>query len=153
MSEIFTEEQIDRLSQEIDEQLQELSGTTNLESRQKDPSLFPVPPRLENLPEKQSHAIEKVTQEKPKSFLKKFGKVAKKDLCDEDGLLNQQWKKWGDLTNQDVLDKFGVVLVAMGFTGAAVEILAVSLGVIVIHLTVKTFCEEYGEKSSQDSES
>jgi hypothetical protein len=77
--------------------------------------------------------------------LKKFRRAAKSDLCEEGGLLNSQWKKWGDLNNQDVLDKFGILLVAMGFSGAALEILVVALAVIVIHIGVKAFCEDYSE--------
>ncbi|MDY6939403.1 MAG: hypothetical protein SWY16_17260 [Cyanobacteriota bacterium] len=149
MSKIFTTEQIDRLSQEIDTQLQELNGQTNRESLQKDPSMFPISGLFNDLPEKQSRAIEKVTKERPESFLRRFGTAAKKDLCEEDGVLNQQWKKWGDLSNEDVLERFGIILVAMGIPVAAVETLAVSLAVIVLHLTVKTFCEEYGEKSEE----
>lgn len=139
MTNIFTTEEITSLSAEIDNQLSELrsgsdSGMKNLESETPD-----------SLPVKQSQAIEEITKEKPKSFLKKFGLSAKSDLCEEGGLLNGQWKKWGDLNNQDVLDKFGILLVAMGFSGAALEILVVALAVIVIHIGVKAFCEDYSQ--------
>jgi hypothetical protein len=36
---------------------------------------------------KQASEIEKITQENPVSFLKKFRRAAKADLCEEDGVL------------------------------------------------------------------
>ncbi len=139
MTNIFTAEEITALSAEIDNQLSELrwgsdSGMKNLESETPD-----------SLPVKQSQAIEEITQEKPNSFLKKFGRAAKSDLCEEEGLLNTQWKKWADLNNKDVIDKFEVLLVAMGFSGAGLEILVVAVAVVVIHIGVKAFCEDYSE--------
>jgi hypothetical protein len=136
---IFTSEEVATLSSEIDSQLRELragydSGMKNLESE-----------TPESLPAKQSQAIEEITQENPKSFLKKFGRAAKSDLCEEGGLLNNQWKKWADLNNKDVIDKFGLLLVAMGFSGAGLEILVVAVAVIVIHIGVKAFCEDYSQ--------
>ncbi len=136
---VFTLEKINTLSTEIDNQLRQLrtesdSGTIKGE-----------PGEPDSLPVKQSQDIEEVTKESSKSFLKKFRRAAKSDLCEEGGLLNGQWKKWGDLNNQDVLDKFGILLVAMGFSGAALEILVVALAVIVIHIGVKAFCEDYSE--------
>ena len=136
MSSIFTPEQITTLSTEIDNQLRQLKQQPD--SGQKGDKIYVGLV-------KQTQAIEKVTKEKPESFLKKFGRAAKQDLCEEGGLLNKQWKKWADLNNKDVLDKFGAVLVAMGFAGATLEILAVALAVIVIHIGVKAFCEEYGQ--------
>ena len=139
MSNIFTPEQIDTLSAEIDRQIQELGKASPSDIRKG------VTKESDQLPVKQSQAIVEITQEKPKTFLQKFLAAAKSDLCEEGGVLYTQWKKWADLNNKDVLDKFGAVLVAMGFAGATLEILAVSLAVIVIHIGVKAFCEEYGQ--------
>ncbi len=58
-------------------------------------------------------------------------------------MLYKQWKRWGDLSNKDVLDKFGTALAGMGISTGLLPTLAVATGVIVLHLTVKTFCEEY----------
>ncbi|MDP8963006.1 MAG: hypothetical protein M3O33_03280 [Cyanobacteriota bacterium] len=138
MTTVFTPEEINALSANIDSQLQELridsaSGTIKGD-RQSD-----------SLPTKQSQAIEEITKEKSKSFLKKFGRAAKTDLCEEGGLLNSQWKKWADLDNKDVIDKFVLILAPMGFSGAALEMLVVAVAVIVIHIGVKAFCEDYSE--------
>ena len=75
----------------------------------------------------------------------KFGKAAKGDLCDKTGLLHQQWKKWGDLDNKETLEKLGAVLVTMGFTGDALRSLVVVVTVVVVHIGLKAFCEDYGQ--------
>ncbi|MBW4484114.1 MAG: hypothetical protein KME14_16375 [Tildeniella torsiva UHER 1998/13D] len=93
----------------------------------------------------QASAIERVTQENSISFLKKFRAAAKADLCDEGGVLNAQWQQWKDLASGDVVKNFGPILVAMGFTGVLLETLVVATGVIVIHIGLKAFCEEFGE--------
>ena len=142
MNNIFTAEEINTLSAKIDLQLQELtkgspSDITPLyikgEGREEDAGL----------PVKQSQAIADITQEDPQTFLKTFLAVAKSDLCEEGGLLYGQWKKWADLDNKDVIDKFTPILVALGFTGNTLQILIIAVSVIVIHLGVKTFCEYY----------
>jgi hypothetical protein len=135
MTEPFTPEQITALSAEIDSQLRELAkefGPGSLKGA-KQPGV---------LPEKQCRAIEQATGEEAKAFLQRFKQATRKDLCKEGGVLYQQWKRWGDLSNEKVLESFGVILVAMGFSGNALPLLAVSLGVIVLHLGVKTICEE-----------
>ncbi|MDM8554908.1 hypothetical protein QUF75_09280 [Desulfococcaceae bacterium HSG7] len=137
MSEIFTEEQFTRLSDEIDKQLielQNLSVSGMKGGEKKTPG---------ELPEKQCEIIKKNTGEQPETFLKKFTVEAKKDLCEEDGMLYKQWKKWSDLSNKDVLQSFGSVLVGMGIGAGNLEILAVAVGVVVIHIGVRVICKEY----------
>jgi hypothetical protein len=94
---------------------------------------------------KQASEIERITKEQPVTFLKKFRKAAKADLCDEGGALNAQWQQWKDLASGDVVKNFGPVLVAMGFTGVLLETLVVAVGVIVIHIGLKAFCEDFGD--------
>jgi hypothetical protein len=131
----FTNEQIAALSAEIDEQLRELSAaytSGTLRSGEGEAGL----------PEKQCKAIEQASGEKAKTFLQKFRKAARQDLCQEGGVLYAQWKKWGDLSNEKVLKSFGAALVALGLSGTALQIAAVALGVIVLHIGVKAFCME-----------
>ena len=97
---------------------------------------------------KQAAEIERITQEKPVRFLKKFRKAAKQDICEEGGILNAQWEKWKDLASEDVVKSFGPYLVAMGFTGVLLESLVVAMGVTVIHIGLKAFCEEFGEDAA-----
>ena len=61
---------------------------------------------------------------------------------EEGGVLNTQWKKWGDLSNEAVLKSFGALLAGMGFSGNALQMLTVAIGVIVMHLGCKAICEE-----------
>ena len=137
MTTIFTPEEIATLSTEIDHQLSEIRTKTVSYSKQGETE------ESKDLPVKQSQVIEEITQAKTESFLKKFARAAKSDLCQEGGVLNTQWKKWADLNNQDVIDKFGIALVALGFSGNTLQILVVAVAVIVIHIGVKAFCENY----------
>jgi hypothetical protein len=72
----------------------------------------------------QTAAIAQVTQEPADSFLRKFARVAKRDVCEEGGLLNKQWEAYQDLSRPETLTC-----------------------VIMVHLGLRTFCEEYGEKT------
>jgi hypothetical protein len=141
MTEIFSPAEIEELSAEIDRQLQELrrSGAATYKSGdelEQGGSLS-----------KQKESIESLTKEPMPSFLAKFGRAAKADICDKDGLLNQQWHKWGDLNNQDALERLGAVLVTMGFSGNAVSPLAVAAIVVLVHIGLKAFCEDYGDNT------
>uniref|UniRef100_UPI004055D167 hypothetical protein n=1 Tax=Candidatus Electronema sp. TaxID=2698783 RepID=UPI004055D167 len=86
--------------------------------------------------------ISTITKEEPRSFWRRFKQAARRDLCEEGGVLHTQWKRYGDLSNEAVLKSFGAVLAAMGFSGNVLQMLAVALGVIVIHLGCKAVCEE-----------
>ena len=134
---MFTKEQISNLSAEIDRQIQELAQeypSDTMKGGTEEPDRLPV---------KQSQAIAEITQENPQTFLQTFLAVAKSDLCEEGGVLYDQWKKWADLNNEDAINRFTAILVGLGFTGGALEILVVSVAVIVIHLGVRAFCEYY----------
>jgi len=139
MSNIFTDKEIEAMSDEIDKQLQELqSGVKPDMKKGKDE----IP---DSLPEKQRQAIEFVTKEKAVDFLKKFAKKAKVDLCEEGGLLYQQWKKWGDLKNKDVIQTFRDILIGIGIASGNLQILIVAIAVIMIHLGIRVICEDYAE--------
>jgi hypothetical protein len=141
MTEFFTATEIDELSAEIDRQL--------LELRQPGVAVYRSGDELESggALSKQKESIELVTQEPMESFLARFGKAAKSDICDQDGLLNQQWHKWGDLNNKDALERLGAVLVTMGFSGNAVSPLAVAAIVVLVQIGLKAFCEDYGNNT------
>ena len=138
MNNIFTSEKISSLSAEIDQQIQELRQASPSEIKHRG-----MTEDAEALPARQSQAIAEITNENPRTFLQTFRNVAKSDLCEEGGVLNAQWQKWSDLDNKEVINKFTAILVGMGFAGAALEMLLVSVAVIVIHLGVKAFCEHY----------
>ena len=139
MSAPFTPDQLEALCLDIDEQLDELRNNPFPDSGTK------TAKEPEDLPErtpKQWQAVAQVTKEDPQSFWQRFKLAAHKDLCEEDGVLHKQWKKWGDLSNKEVLKSFGALLVGMGFSGNALQILAVALAVIVMHLGCTAICDE-----------
>jgi hypothetical protein len=136
MQDIFNDQDLQRLSDDIDNQLSEL---------QKQPvdSIYKNDRTTrKTIPSKQKQSLEQSTGENADSFLKKFAHVAKKDLCEKDGVLFQQWKKYGDLNNKDMLKTFGGVLVAMGITSTLLQTAVVAVSVIILHLGIKTICEE-----------
>ncbi len=135
----FTPDQLASLSLQIDQQLRELHEAppcAEVKSGEQDKQDIP-----ERLPV-QWRAIKEITKEEPRSFWRRFKQAAHSDLCDEGGVLNAQWRRYRDLSSRSVLESFGAVLMAMGFSGNALQILAVALGVIVLHLGLKTICEE-----------
>ncbi len=139
MSTPFTPEQLEALSLNIDEQLDELRNSPSSYSETK------AGKEPEELPErtpKQWQVIAKVTKEDPQTFWQRFKLAAHNDLCVEGGVLHKQWQKWGDLSNKEVVRTLGAVLAAMGFTGNALQMLAVALSVIVIHIGLKAICAE-----------
>jgi len=140
MNTSFSPEEIDTLSAQIDAQLAKLYDhydPDNARGEGDDP--------LERLTE-QRQAIEQNTGESANTFFKRFVQEAKKDLCTEEGMLYKQWKKWGDLDNAEVIKSFKSVLVALGVTGAVLQTVLVASAVIVIHLGIKTVCEQYNKE-------
>jgi hypothetical protein len=142
MTAIFSESESIELATEVEAQLRELqnihANLKNVEPEDRDAAMA-----------KQNNTIAELTKESPQSFLVRFGKAAKGDLCDDDGMLHQQWKKWGDLDNKDALERLGGVLMAMGFSGGALRSLTVVVVVIVVHIGIKAFCEDYGKGSEK----
>jgi len=136
---MFSDEEISQLAAEIDAQLLELrslSGDASLKSGDQEAQLV-----------KQNQAIERATGESADTFLKKFWRASKRDLCEEGGLLNSQWKKWGDLDNKDLLTVVGSVFKFFGLEASVAVAVALPVAVIILHLGARTFCEEYGENS------
>ena len=88
---MFSDEEISQLAAEIDAQLLELRSLP-VDARSKSVD-------LDSQLVKQNQAIAIATKEPAKRFLQKFWKAAKADLCEEEGMLYKQCKKWGDLDN------------------------------------------------------
>ena len=107
----------DRAIAEIARQIQELGKASPSDIKQGETK------EADGLPVKQSQAIAEITQENPKTFLQTFLAEVKSDLCEEGGVLYTQWKKWADLNNKDVIERFTEILAALGFTGNSLEIL------------------------------
>ncbi len=141
---LFTPEQVAKLSAEIDTQLQLIQQSGEARSKQ-EPFLAAAETIEYAQLRQQRQTIEQVTEQDPDDFLTLFAQQARHELCEADGLLYKQWNKWSDLTNDDVVKRFSEILVVMGFTAAPLELLVVSVGVIVLRLGVKTFCQKYSQ--------
>ncbi len=140
MSAIFSEAELEILSTEIDRQLQELRQSKGAVVRGDELE-------TKGALVKQQQTIESLTKEPMDNFMAKFGRAARADICEEDGMLYKQWKKWGDLENKEALERLGSVLVAMGFSGNMVSPLLVAAIVVIAHIGLKAFCEDYGDKN------
>jgi hypothetical protein len=77
-------------------------------------------------------------------FLRKFARVARRDVCEDSGLLNKQWEKYQDLSREDTLVVVAGALGLMGIANPVVVAIGVPITVIILHLGLRTFCEEYG---------
>jgi len=145
---MLSDQEISQLATEIDAQLLELRSPVIsarlINANYGDASLKTVDKEAQLV--KQNQAIAAAAKEPAKSFLQKFWKAAKADLCEEDGVLYKQWKKWGDLYNKEAMDKFKVVLTGLGLTGNLLQSALVAVMVIVLHIGVKAFCDEYGDR-------
>lgn len=134
---LFTDLELQTLSAEIDQQLSELAN---------DPASEGITRGRRNakktIPSKQKRQLEQTTGENAESFMKKFARAAKKDLCLEGGVLHEQWEKYGDLSNESMLKNFGGVLTGLGLTAAPLQTAVVVVSVIVIHIGIKAFCED-----------
>ncbi|MCI5211653.1 MAG: hypothetical protein D3910_23380 [Candidatus Electrothrix sp. ATG2] len=85
----FSQDQLESLSLNIDEQLKELQSSASPygESRSK------AAKEPEDLPErtpKQWKAIAEVTKEDPETFWQRFRQTARRDLCEDGGVLYAQ---------------------------------------------------------------
>ena len=135
---MFSDQEIADLAAEIDAQLLELRSPSSDALRKSGD--------MEAQLVKQNEAIATATKEPAKSFLQKFWQAAKADLCEEEGVLYKQWKKWGDLDNKEAMDKFKVILTGLGLTGNLLTSALVAVMVIVLHIGVRAFCDEYGDR-------
>jgi hypothetical protein len=139
MSSPFTPEQLASLSAQIDQQLAELrNASADAKSKGDEPGKQDIPERLPA----QWQVIAAVTKEEPRSFWRRFKQAARRDLCEDGGTLYALWKKYHDLSNEEVLKSFGALLVGMGFSGNVLQMLAVAVTVIVLHLGCTVICEE-----------
>ncbi|MFZ4728642.1 MAG: hypothetical protein ACOYMQ_08275 [Pseudanabaena sp.] len=136
---MFSDQEISQLTAEIDAQLLELRSPSSealLKSGGKEAQLV-----------KQNQAIETATKEPAKSFLQRVGKAAKSVICEENGVLYKQWKKWGDLDNEEVISTFKGILTGLGLSGNVLPTVIVAVTVILLHIGVTAFCEEYGDRT------
>jgi hypothetical protein len=132
MPDPFTDEQIEQLTNEINRQLLEL-GTP-------DPAEQKSGRRGPSRTEPQFEAIAKATGQDAPTFLARFREAARKDLCEEGGILHAQWTRYRDLASKDMLKTFGGILIGLGLSGNALSIVAVAIAVHILYLGADAFC-------------
>ena len=133
MPELFADARITELAAQIDSQLHELQATggealtRGKGGKSKDLA-------------KQRKAIAEATGEAPDSFIQRFVRNARKDLCEQGGLLYEQWKELKDLGSKAMIKTFGQILAGMGLAALPLQTVVVALSVYVLHIGVETIC-------------
>jgi hypothetical protein len=132
MSDVFTPDEIESLTSELNQQLLALQAEAPATQRGAGAG--------ERRGQRQLAAIAAATGQDAASFLVRFRQAARKDLCEEGGLLHEQWKKYRDLASKDMLNRFGGILVGFGLAGSALQVAVVAVAVYVLYLGVQAFC-------------
>ena len=112
-----------------------------LEALRRPPASFTKALKRSSDEQPQLHAIATATGEDAPSFLERFKAAASKDICQDGGIVYQQWRKWKDVDPQTALKAIGGVLVAMGLASGVLPTVAVALVVYIVHLGVDAFCQ------------
>jgi hypothetical protein len=134
----FTDQELQNLSAEIDNQLSELANESTIEEGNTRSSRSVK----KSIPSKQKQQLEQATQEDADTFMKKFARAAKKDLCQDGGLLHDTFEETGNLSKKSMVAIFGGVLSGIGLPAAALQTTVVAVSVVVLHIGIKAFCEE-----------
>lgn len=132
MSDVFTPDEVESLTSELNRQLMDLAAEGPASQRARGAGK----PHAE----RQRKALEAATGQDAATFLARFRQAARKDLCEDGGLLHEQWKKYRDLASKDMLNRFGGILVGFGLAGSALQIAVVAVAVYVLYLGVQAFC-------------
>ena len=140
MTDAFTPEEFSELSDKVDFQLKEIRASqVTLGTPVRGKSGIKV---RTNLLTKQRATIEQVTGKNADDFLARLKRVARKDACEEGGVLYEQWNKWKDVTNKEVLKTFSGFLIALGLSGSALQVVLLAVTVYIIYLGLDAFCED-----------
>ena len=139
----LSDAELDALSRQVDEQLNELqahpAGETIMRGSESDgEQVLPSAPRQQAL-------IEQATGEPFDSFWEKFKRNARKDLCLPGGHLHQQWEKWRDLRSKDSVKVAFGVIAGMGIPTASIAPVAVAASVFmlnaIVNIGIAAVCE------------
>lgn len=131
--EVLTDREAEVLTAEIERQLREIGPrrTTTYRGEGDEPS--PVP-------ERQKSEVERVTGQRFGDFIRRFRAAARRDLCQEGGMLHERWRRVRELSSEERTRSLALVLSALGLVDW--KALIVPVVVIVTHLGVETLCEE-----------
>jgi hypothetical protein len=133
----LTESELDALTAQVKQRLAELEAEqpgTMMVSRGKDAEAQLI--TIEIRP------LEDELDEDAEGFWQKFKRTAKRDICEEDGKLYGMWRR---VNAQDVVAYSAGVVSAMGLGGRILPSAAVAVSVVMLHLGIRTLCEEYDD--------
>jgi hypothetical protein len=130
--EVLTDREAEVLTAEIERQLREIGPRRTGTFRGGD-----GPPRV---PERQEREVEHVTGQPFRDFFRRFRAAARRDLCQEGGMLHGRWRQARELSSEERTKSLALVLSALGVIDW--KALIVPVVVIVTHLGVETLCEE-----------
>ena len=137
MSELLHENELAALTDRVKQRLAELEDAqpgTVLVSRGDDEEAQLIASEIKPL--------EAALDESAESFWRKVRRTARRDICEEDGKLYGMWRK---VNEQDVVSYSVGVVSAMGFGAAILPSAAVAVSVVMLHLGIRTLCEEYAD--------
>ena len=132
MTDPFTPDQIDQMTNEINQQLQDLGTLQAAPLRAGQPAR----PRAA----KQRAVIETATGQDATTFLARFRQAARKDLCEDGGVLHGQWMMFKDLVSKDMLNTSKGILIGLGISANTLAMVTVAVAVYVLHLGAEAFC-------------
>ena len=118
---MFSAEQVREMSIEVDRQLGAARGMPIADQRDAIGELRMLRSQLRV----QKDAIAVATGEEAEGFLRKFGRAGRRDLCEEGGVLYEQWKKYADLENEKTIGFVSGIVGTMGVTGGAAQAVAI----------------------------
>ena len=119
----LTDDTLEQYARQVDDQFSELIvrsaqvETTPLKGGGGEVG-FPAAPEQETI-------IEAESGEKIETFWQRYVRHARKDICEPEGILYQQWHKWKDLSSKDAIKVSIGALAAMGVSTASLPILIV----------------------------
>jgi hypothetical protein len=103
---MWSEEKVQEMSGEVDRQL---SAVRVMRIANEKDAIDEIR-RLRSQLRVQKDAIAVATGEEAESFLRKFGRVSRRDLCEKGGVLYEQWRRFTDFENEKTIGFVGGVL-------------------------------------------
>jgi hypothetical protein len=140
MNDLLREDQIEAMTQELDEAIEELDA-------QYGPIRVSRQSPVELLPAAQRAKLEQATGETAAQFWPRFKHAAHDDICKKGGFIHDQWQKFQDIARKDLVKVSASILAGMGIAaGGSLLIAVVPAGLWIFtalsHIGIQAFCDE-----------
>ena len=140
MNDLLREDQIEAMTQELDEAIEALDA-------QYGPIRISRQSPVELLPAVQRAKLEQATGETAAQFWPRFKYAAHDDVCTEGGFIHDQWQNFQDITRKDLVKVSAGILAGMGIaTGGSLLMAVVPAGLWIFtalsHIGIQAFCDE-----------